>query len=408
MEPEAKNCVSLHVTSAAERQLRQGHPWLYDQAIRKQNRQGDAGDLAVVYDARNRFLALGLYDPFSPIRVRVLQRQRRRPIDASWFIERFKAAKDRRAVLFGKRDTTGFRLIHGENDGLPGLVLDKYADTLVLKLYSAGYLARLLQVQEAAAEVFGSRRLILRLSRAVKQQRIKGFADGQLLSGQPLDGAVLFEENGLLFEADPVHGHKTGFFLDQRDNRMEVSRLTRGKSVCDVFSYSGGFSVYAAAGQAESVLSIDSSPQALASACRNMALNRKRGKIKNCKHAIVEADAFAHLSELAKKKTAFDVVIIDPPAFAKAQSEVKQALRAYGHLAELGFGVLRRGGILVISSCSAHVPAEASFSAVHQAAVKIKRPLRELKRTHQPIDHPVDFAEGAYLKCLFAQESKAL
>ena len=394
--------IALHVSAEAERQLRQGHPWLYDQAIRKQSHEGQSGDLAVVFDSRNRFLAVGLYDPDSPIRVRILQSRKPTPITREWFEARLHEAIARRETLSTSR-TTGYRLVHGENDGLPALVIDRYDKTLVMKLYTAAWVPHLRDVMDALEAVFDGERVVLRLSRALQEKpaRLHGLADGMVVAGLPVHGPVLFEENALRFEVDVVHGQKTGFFLDQRENRARVERLSKGRSVLDAFAYTGACSVYAARGRARDITSVDLSRAALETAKRNLALNRHHASVAAVSHRTIVGDTFEILETLRKKRKVFDLVILDPPAFAKTQREVPAALAAYERLARAGFLVLRPGGILVASSCSSHVPAEAFFTTLYHAAVRTGRTLKELERTGHPLDHPIRFREGAYLKCLF-------
>ena len=395
--------IAVHVTPEAERALRHGHPWLFDHAIRRQSHEGLAGDLAVVFDRKRDFLAVGLYDPHSTIRVRVLHHGKPAKIDRDWFQAKLMAAAQARAPLLDG-NTTGYRLVHGENDGLPGLVVDRYERTLVLKLYTFAWLPHLRDVLPALVDVIPTERLILRLGRAMleRPQELYGLHDGEILCGLDLDGPLLFRENGLCFEADPVRGQKTGFFLDQRDNRARVEKLAGGKEVLNVFAYTGGFSVYAARGGARSVVSIDLSATALEAAARNMAHNAHIPAVASAAHETVVADAFEALVRLGEDGRRFDLVVIDPPAFAQKQEQVAQALSAYERLTRLGLGVLRPGGALVQASCSSRVEAEAFFEAVHRAAAQAGRPLREIERTGHPLDHPVTFREGAYLKCLFA------
>ena len=401
--PADERPLAVRITPAAERSLRGGHPWLYGEAITRQSQEGAAGDLAVVYDRRNRFLAVGLYDPASPIRVRVLQAHRPARLDAAWYRARLADAIGQRRAL-QKAGITGYRLVHGENDGLPGLILDRYDTTLVLKLYTAAWVPHLPLVREALDGLVPCTRLVLRMSRTMAASRsgLQGMKDGMILSGSPIREPVVFQEHGLRFEVDPLHGHKTGFFLDQRDNRVKTERLCRGASVLDVFAYTGAFSAYAARGGAREVMSVDLSRQALAATGRNMARNRRDRRVAAARHHVMQGDAYATLDALRRRKLAFDVVILDPPAFASTHAQVRTALQAYGRLARLGLGVLRPGGTLITSSCSSHVSATAFFAAVHQGARAGRRHLRELERTGHPIDHPVRFPEGAYLKCLFA------
>jgi len=395
--------LALRVTPAAERALRQGHPWLFDQAICQQSHDGQPGDLAVVFDRGRRFLAVGLYDPTSSIRVRVLQRGEPAPIDGDWFQARLAAAARLRAPLL-EEDTTGYRLVHGENDGLPGLVVDRYGQTLVVKLYTVAWMPHLRDLLPALEKVLPAERLVLRLGRAVQGQPgyLCGLCDGVVISGPDLDGPVIFGENGLRFEADPIAGQKTGFFLDQRDNRTRVGRLAEGRAVLDVFAYTGGFSVYAARGGAREIVSLDASRPALAAAARNLALNRHERSVAAARHELLAEDAFEALARLGQSGRRFDLVVVDPPAFARRQAQVAQALSAYRQLTRLALGVLQPGGTLVQASCSRPIGAEPFFAAVNEAAARAGRPLREIERTGHPLDHPIRFPEGAYLKCLFA------
>lgn len=392
--------LALRVTPAAERALRGGHPWLFAEGIVKQSHNGRSGDLAVIFDRKNRFLAAGLYDPASPIRVRVLQQGEAATIDGSWFGERVKTAVSRRTLHFDD-NTTGYRLIHGENDGLPGLVVDKYDQTFVVKLYTAAWVPHLEPVL-GQLEAMRPERMVLRMSRAVQedQEGLHGLRDGQYLLGKPTD-AVQFLENGLWFEADVVRGQKTGFFLDQRENRARLEGLTAGKSVLNVFAYTGGFSLYAARGGATRVVSLDLSQPALATAVRNFKLNQHLPNIANAEHELLLGDAFRAMTQLADGRQRFDVVVIDPPAFAKRQSEVAGALSSYGRLARLGVRLLRPGGQLVTASCSSRVTTADFFKAVEQGVAAESRTLRDITHTFHAADHPIGFPEGAYLKCLW-------
>ena len=405
LEPSDRR-LALRVTAAAQRQLRAGHPWLFDQAITSQSGEGRPGDLAVIFDDRKRFLAVGLYDPTSPLRVRVLQHGEPAPIDRCLAPRPAGAAAALRSALPAS-GTTGYRLVHGENDGLPGLVIDRYEQALVLKLYTLAWIPRLTDLLAVLEELVPAQTIVLRLTRAVsaRPEFLYGLADGAVLAGAPPDGPVLFSENGLRFEADVLHGQKTGFFLDQRDNRARVEALAAGKRTLNVFAYTGGFSLYAARGGAPDVLSVDLSRPALAAAERNFILNRRLPAVAAARHATLAGNAFAVLADLRKQGRRFDLVIVDPPAFAKRASEVTGALQAYYRLTGLALGVTAPGGTVVLASCSSRVPAPVFFETVQTAAAQAGRPLHELERTGHALDHPVAFPEGAYLKCLFATAS---
>ncbi len=389
----------LRVSPTAEWKLRSGHPWLYDQSILEQNRTGRLGELAVIYDRHDNFLAIGLFDPDSPLRVRILLKGKPQVIDRAWWRARLQQTLDRRAGLFDQQ-TTGYRWIHGESDGWPGLVLDRYDTTLVVKLYSAIWLERLPEISGLILEALTPERLVLRLSRNIQSQaRSFRLADGQILHGPSLPGPVLFLESGLKFEAEVLRGQKTGFFLDQRENRRLVESLARGRKVLNAFSFSGGFSLYAARGGAKLVTDLDISRYALESAQRNFALNQSNPAVAACAHETVQADAFEWLQKNAARQ--FDLVILDPPSLAKREAERDQALRAYAKLAESGIAALQRGGTLVASSCSAHVSVVDFYETVRQAAHGSGRPFKEWRTTMHPPDHPAAFPEAQYLKCIY-------
>ena len=390
--------IALRINAAAERALRQGHPWIFDQSITEQSHAGAPGDLAVIFDEKRRFLAVGLYDPTSAIRVRILQSRDPAVIDTAWFQNKLTIAANMRASL-AEKNTTGYRLVHGENDGLPGLVIDRYDDTLVLKLYTPAWIPHLKYFCDALAQVGPAEHLILRLNRSTENQTkyLHGLSNGMTLTLQTPPSLILFKENGLIFESDPIHGQKTGFFLDQRDNRMRVDKLSKGKSVLNIFAYTGGFSVYAARGGAREVVSVDLSAPALEAAVRNMAHNQL-----TVSHKTIAEDAFEVLARMASQKRLFDMVIIDPPMFAQSEKQIEVALSAYRKLTRLGLGVLRKGGTLVQASCSSRVDNDSFFGSIYQSAKEAGRRLKEIERTGHALDHPIGFKEGAYLKCLFA------
>jgi len=273
-----------------------------------------------------------------------------------------------------------------------------------VKLYTAAWVPYLRDVVEILHERLAPERIVLRLSRAAAAGRdaLHGLTDGQLLHGLDLEGPVRFLENGLTFEADLIAGQKTGFFLDQRDNRARVEQLAAGRSVLNVFAYTGGFSLYAARGGAREVTSLDLSEPALAAAARNFLHNRDIATVAAARHHLLRGDAFELLDQLRRRGERYDIVLLDPPAFAKAEAEIAGALRSYQRLVRLGVGVLAPGGVLVAASCSSRVGADEFASAVTTAAREAGRPLRVLEQTGHALDHPVSFAEGAYLKCIFA------
>jgi 23S rRNA (cytosine1962-C5)-methyltransferase len=394
--------LALHLSPPAERAVRSGHPWVYADGIDRIRRPGDVGDLAVIFDRKDRFLAIGLYDPFSPLRVRILHRGEPVAIDGDWLLQRMRAAQEIRAPLSAQH-TTGYRMIHGENDGLPGLVVDRYDTNMVIKLYTSAWLPHLPFVVESLRSLGGVECIVLRLSRAVRRQMNGSVADGEVLHGHLPPPPVLFAENGLRFEVDLVRGQKTGFFLDQRENRALVEQYSSGRSVLNVFSHTGGFSVYAARGGARSVSSLDASTGALMAAERNFTHNLGWSGVRAASHRVLAGDAFELLPRLRQGGERFDMVILDPPSFAKAGHEVDRALRSYERILRMGMALIASGGMLVAASCTSRVDAAQFRSTVCAAAAAGTRRLDILRQTGHALDHPIGFAEGAYLKCIFAR-----
>jgi 23S rRNA (cytosine1962-C5)-methyltransferase len=390
----------LRVTAAAETQVRAGHPWVFAESVRAQNRNGGMGELAVIYDRQDKFLAVGLFDPDSPIRVRVLHAGKPQTIDAKWWRARLEAAVRRRDGLFDER-TTGYRLINGESDGWPGLVLDRYDTTLVMKIYTAAWLKRLEEITPLICAQLKPERLVLRMSRNVQEagRRAAGLEDGYILSGDRLEARPTFLESGLRFEADVVRGQKTGFFLDQRENRRIVETLAAGRTMLNAFSYSGGFSLHAARGGAKVVTDLDISAHALEAAKRNFKPNHAETAVASCRHELIQADAFAWLAGHPQRR--FDLIVLDPPSLARREAERPGAIRGYSRLTELGLKHLLPGGLLLACSCSAHVSAEEFFAAVRQTAARSGQRFTELRTTRHAPDHPATFKEAQYLKAIY-------
>ncbi len=401
-EPGAKR-LAVRVTADARRQIAAGHPWIYDESIVSISHRGAAGDLAVIFDDDRRFVAIGLNDPASPIRIKIVHRGRPTPIDAAFWQQRLDAALTVRAELIAGGRSTGYRCINGENDGFPGLVLDRYADTLVLKLYSPAWLAHLATLLPLIVSTLHPKAVILRLARALHGGNLFGLEEGMALYGETPGAPVMFAENDLQVEADVVHGQKTGYFLDQRDNRALLATMAGGARVLDVFASTGGFGLHAAAGGATSVLSVDASEPTLAVADRNMAHNRRNPAVAACAHSSIVGDAFEVLDRLVRQHRRFDIVVLDPPSFAQRQSSVPAALHAYAQLTERGVRLLEPGGLLVQASCSSRVTADDFVATVRGAAGRTGFDLRIVRQTGHPVDHPVTFAHGGYLKALFAR-----
>jgi 23S rRNA (cytosine1962-C5)-methyltransferase len=411
---EALPRLKVTITAAAESAIRSGHPWVYSDSIRSQNRAGTTGDLTIIYDRQDKFLAVGLYDPDSPLRIRILHTGKPTTLDDAWGLEQLRLAFAKRDGIADAR-TNGLRLINGESDGWPGIVLDRYDATLVLKIYTAAWLPRLEKVLQwilaqplqpgapPAAPAASARqpgRVVLRLSRNIQEAAARwNRHDGQIIHGPPLDGVVTFLETGIHFESDVLRGQKTGFFLDQRENRRRVESVAAGADVLNAFSFSGGFSLYAARGGAKSVTDLDISAHALAAAERNFSLNSEDPAVARCRHISQQADAFDWLER--SQASRFGLAIIDPPSLAKREAGRDAAIQAYARLAANGIRLLRPRGTLVAASCSAHVSAAEFFSVVRCAARNSRRAFQELATTGHAPDHAASFPEAQYLKCIY-------
>lgn len=396
----APSRLAIKVKPSIERIIRKEHPWLFEAGITKQSAEGQAGDLSIIYDnKKNKLLAIGLYDPFSPIRIKLLQFNKGAKIDETWFAEKIKTAFEKRASLL-ETDTNSYRLLNGENDGLPSFIADIYADVLVVKLYSLIWLPYIKVIFPLLLKQTVCKTLVLRLSRNVQKEEalLHGLKDGQVIDGTLENEVVIFREHGVLFSANVIHGHKTGYFLDHRENRRKVGLISKNKTVLDIFSYAGGFSVHALAGGAKEVTSLDISAQALEVAKQNALLN-----FKNPNHKIIVADAFKAMQELIDQKKQFDIVVIDPPSFAKRESERSKALHSYRQLAMLGADLVAKNGVLVLASCSSRVSATDFFDVSMEELNRRGRKYKELERTTHDVDHPIGFPEGAYLKCGYFQ-----
>ena len=396
--------LSVRLTKDALRQVRGGHPWIYGESIVSVSDEDAApGTLAVIFDDKRKFAAIGLWDPTSPIRVRVLHAGPPQQIDDDFWNDVASRAHDARKGL-AATNTTGWRWINGENDGLGGIIVDRYDETLVVKVYTPAWLPHLRAILDALIRVDEPLRIVLRLGRSMEQSpeaESAGLRDGMVIFGPDIFGVVDFEENGLRFGADVINGHKTGHFLDQRDNRAVVRSLAEGADVLDVFCCTGGFTVHAAAGGAKSVHSVDISEPAVATVVDNLASNG----LEHVRHRQSVGDAFDVLAGLGESGERYDVVIVDPPAFASRASERDRAIRAYRKLTELSLNVLRPGGTLFQASCSSRVTENDLVATVRSAVHGRGRNLGSVAVFGHALDHPVTFPQGAYLKAILGEIS---
>jgi 23S rRNA (cytosine1962-C5)-methyltransferase len=386
----------VYLKRGRERPVLNGHPWIFSGAI--DNTEGDADQVGIadVFDYTKVRIARGLYNPISQIRVRVLT-SKDEPIDGDFFRRRVTRALALREKYVAPA-TNAYRLINGEGDFLPGLVVDRYAEFLVCQFMTAGMekhkslivdvLTEALKPSAPAGGIFE------RSEGKVREEEGLGPSVG-MLSGQEAPELIEINENGFKFLVDIRHGQKTGFFLDQRDNRRFLMGVARDAAVLNCFSYSDAFGIYALGGGARSVVSLDSSRPALEIAEKNLELNHHAGE----NNELIKGDAFAYLKEC---RAGFDMIVLDPPSLAHRRSDVDAATGGYKFLNLHAFRHLNTGGLLLTFSCSQHLSSDLFQKVVFGAAVDAGRRARIVKKLGPPIDHPVSLhhPEGEYLKGL--------
>jgi 23S rRNA (cytosine1962-C5)-methyltransferase len=387
-----------------ERSLHKRHPWVFDSAVARLAGQARPGDTVTLVDGRGKPLAKAAWSPRSKIRARVWSFDVDTTIDHAFFKRRVQAAVDRRAALPELAGQQGLRLIHAESDGLPGVIADKYGDTVVLQLTSAGAEKWRGAVVDGLAQATGCARIYERSDSEVRGLEGLEPATGWLL-GAPPAGEIVIDEHGVNLAVDIVAGHKTGFYLDQRDNRRLLAELSRDRRVLNCFCYTGGFSLQALAGGAASVLSLDSSQPALDRAAANLALNPQLAAGRAHDVAWRCANVFDELRKLKAAGASFDLIVLDPPKFAPSASHAEKASRAYKDINLLGCRLLAPGGFLMTYSCSGGIGVELFQKIVAGAAIDSGRTARIVRRLQGAADHPVDlaFPEGEYLKGLLLQ-----
>jgi 23S rRNA (cytosine1962-C5)-methyltransferase len=372
------------------------HPWIFSGAVETKPDGLEHGALVEVQDGRGETLGVGTFSTHSSIVVRLLAFERA-VIDTAWFVARLKAADARRQLLgYGPGTaTTGYRVVFGEADGLPGLVLDRYGDVLVMQLSTAGLNLLKGELVEAIEQVFAPRALHEKSDLAIRRE--EGLAEyAGRVSGTALEAPVEFTEHGLRYLADPVGGQKTGAFLDQKDLRVALRSLAKDRRVLNLFSYAGAHAVAALAGGAESVLNVDISEDALALGARQAELNG----FGSGQYRQEAADVFQWLGQEHEEK--YDLVIMDPPALIKSAKDAEQGRKAYHFLNRAAMRLVKEGGLFVSSSCSHYFPEDDLAFTLRRASVQAGLRLMPLMTLRQSPDHPVSvyFPESSYLKTL--------
>ncbi len=392
--------IKIVLKAGREKSLLRRHPWVFSGAVARVEGSGSAGDTARVVANDGRFLAMAAWNPEANITARVWDWREDARIDAAYFQRRLDAAIAMRRALLGRQPDEAERLVHGESDGLPGLIVDRYADVVVVQMSSAGCHSWRAPIIESLQRITGARAIYERSDADVLE--LEGLAPRTgLVSGQLDAPLVEIRESGLRLQVDVVNGHKTGFYLDQRDNRQQIGALARDKAVLNCFSYTGGFTLQALAHGAASVMSIDSSAEALRLAQEHVALNALPPD--RCEW--VDADVFQHLRKLRDHNRQFDLIILDPPKFAPTAATAERAARGYKDINLLGFKLLRPGGLLATFSCSGGVSADLFRKIVAGAALDAGSDAQIIDQFHATADHPVSlaFPEGEYLKGLLCR-----
>ncbi len=379
-----------------EKSLLRRHPWIFSGAVADVRGNPRPGETVAVLNTSGNFLAWAAYSPHSQIVARVWSWLQGETVDPAFLYRRLEHSVLARQSLSGADTTNAVRLVHGESDGLPGLVVDRYADVLAIQMLSAGVEFWRSELVHALQEITGAGCIFERSD--VDARQLEGLQPqvGPLFGGTP--EKVRIFENDLAFWVDVQAGHKTGFYLDQRQNRLRVRELAKGRQVLDCFCYTGGFSVNAAYGGAQRVTAVDASSDALAAAEAHISLN----DLDRDRFEFVEGDVFHVLRSFRDRRSTFDLIVLDPPKFAQTVSQVERASRGYKDINLLALKLLRPGGVLVTFSCSGGVSDDLFQKIIAGAALDAGVDAQICEHLHQAEDHPValTFPEGAYLKGL--------
>ena len=384
----------VYLKAGKEESLKRFHPWVFSGAIARVESEPEEGEIVDVYTSKKEFIACGHFQ-IGSIAVRVLT-FRQEEINREFWRRRLAVALDMRRSLglVDNPENNTYRLVHGEGDNLPGLIIDVYGGTAVMQAHSAGMHVYRMEIADALSEVMGDivKHIYYKSETTLPYKADLGPENGFIKGGSPENVAL---ENGLKFHVDWLKGQKTGFFVDQRENRHLLERYSKGRNVLNMFCYTGGFSFYAMRGGANLVHSVDSSAKAIDLTNQNVELNFPGDD----RHQAFAEDAFKYLDRMGDQ---YDLIILDPPAFAKHRDALRNALRGYSKLNAKAFEKIKPGGILFTFSCSQAVNKDNFRTAVFTAAAMARRKVRILHQLHQPADHPVNIyhPEGEYLKGL--------
>ncbi|MGR5292580.1 class I SAM-dependent methyltransferase [Vibrio alginolyticus] len=387
---------AIYLVKGREKSVKRKHPWIFSRGINKVEGEPALGETVDVFTHDGKWLAKAAYSLASQIRARIWSFEKEE-IDTAFFVKRLKDAQLLREDIIERDGLTGYRLIAAESDGLPGVTIDRYQNFFVCQLLSAGAEHNKQAIVDALVECFPDCNVYERSDVAVRKKEGLKEITG-VLHGEEPPQSVVIEENGVKISVDIVGGHKTGFYLDQRDSRQQAMKYMKGKEVLNCFSYTGGFGLYALKGDAKRVINADVSQPALDTAKFNAELNEF--DISKKRAVFLNADVFKLLREYRDQGTQFDVVIMDPPKFAESKAQLNGACRGYKDINMLAMQILKPGGTLLTYSCSGLMDQVLFQKIIADAAVDANRQVKFVERFEQAADHPTDTAypEGFYLK----------
>ncbi|BDR13645.1 class I SAM-dependent methyltransferase [Vibrio sp. STUT-A11] len=387
---------AIYLVKGREKSVKRKHPWIFSRGINKVEGEPVLGETVDVFTHDGKWLAKAAYSPESQIRARIWSFEKQ-DINKAFFVKRFKDAQLLREDVIDRDELTGYRLIAAESDGLPGVTIDRYQNFFVCQLLSAGAEYNKQAIVDALVECFPDCNVYERSDVAVRKKEGLKETTG-VLHGEEPPKSVVIEENGVKISVDIIGGHKTGFYLDQRDSRQQAMKYMKDKEVLNCFSYTGGFGLYALKGGAKRVINADVSQPALDTAKFNAELNEF--DISKKRAVFLNADVFKLLREYRDQGTKFDVVIMDPPKFAESKAQLNGACRGYKDINMLAMQILKPGGTLLTYSCSGLMDQVLFQKIIADAAVDANRQVKFVERFEQAADHPTDTAypEGFYLK----------
>ncbi|WP_440053400.1 class I SAM-dependent methyltransferase [Pseudoalteromonas sp. T1lg65] len=391
---------ALYLQPGREKSLNRKHPWIFSKAIKKIKGKPALGDTVKIYSNDGKYLATAAYSPDSQIRARVWSFDESQQIDQSFFEQKLRRALDARQYVIEQGGLTGYRLCAAESDGLPGITIDKFDNYLVCQLLSAGAERHKGEIVAALNTLFPDCNVYERSDVDVRKKEGLDKITG-VLSGQEPQANVLIEENGLKLEVDIKSGHKTGFYLDQRDSRAALERFSEGKEVLNCFCYTGTFGLYALRGGCEKVINVDVSQPALDTAKRNVEHNN----LDLSRAEFVKQDVFKLLRQYRDEGRTFDTIVMDPPKFAESKAQLTGACRGYKDINMIAMQILKPGGTLLTFSCSGLMEQNLFQKVVADAALDAGKELLIMERLNQAADHPIagNYPEGFYLKGLICK-----